>query len=145
MLNKVNDWAVEGSLVKLSYDIGNLYVAKEDFDRAFGAIINASYEDVLCDFALSDKQLARANDWKIEGDLVKLSYDAGDLYVSKEDFDRAFGAIINAPYEAVRREFAVEKKEFAVSSVEETIESAKTESLKTANSNFEPNKEHVLE
>ena len=36
-------------------------------------------------------------DWSIDGDRVKLVYSDEDIiYVKKVDFDRAFGAIVNA-------------------------------------------------
>lgn len=38
---------------------------------------------------------------------VKLIYEEGILYVSKEDFNRAFGAILNASYSAIKRDFAI--------------------------------------
>ena len=45
--------------------------------------------------------------WKIEGDRVRLSYEIGDLYVTLKDFNRAFGPIVSATYEDVKRDFAV--------------------------------------
>lgn len=46
--------------------------------------------------------------WKIDGNVVVLTYDDGDkVTVSKTDFDRAFGAIINATKEAVIRDFGI--------------------------------------
>ena len=46
--------------------------------------------------------------WKIEGDIAVLTYDDGDIVtVKKTDFDRAFGAIINATKEEVIRDFAI--------------------------------------
>lgn len=45
--------------------------------------------------------------WTDKGSVVELSYNDGAIvHVSKEDFNRAFGAIINAPKEAVIRDFA---------------------------------------
>ena len=49
----------------------------------------------------------RLNNWTIEGNVVRLSYDNGELYISKVDFNRAFGAIVNAPYDDVKRDFAI--------------------------------------
>ena len=49
--------------------------------------------------------------WNIEKDekTVNLSYSDGtDVKVSKEDFDRAFGAIVNATKEDVVRDFAIQ-------------------------------------
>jgi len=46
--------------------------------------------------------------WEIKGDIVEFTYDDGDVVkVSKKDFDRAFGAIINATKEAVIRDFGI--------------------------------------
>lgn len=45
--------------------------------------------------------------WKMLKDRVELNYEQGNLYVSIEDFNRAFGAIINATYDAVKRDFAL--------------------------------------
>ena len=46
--------------------------------------------------------------WKIEGDIAILTYDDGEqVKVSKNDFNRAFGAIINASKEDVIRDFAI--------------------------------------
>ena len=53
MMNRLNNWTIEGNTVRLSYDNGELYVTKEDFDRAFGPIVSATYDDVKRDFAIS--------------------------------------------------------------------------------------------
>lgn len=46
--------------------------------------------------------------WVIAGDLAVLSYPDGSVVnVSKTDFNRAFGTIINATKEDVIRDFAV--------------------------------------
>ena len=46
--------------------------------------------------------------WNIEDDRVKLVYDDNTtVYVSKEDFDRAFGCIISLSKEEVIRDFAI--------------------------------------
>lgn len=51
---RVSAWAYAGDLVDLSYPDGSVVkVKKTDFDRAFGAIINATKEDVLRDFAVN--------------------------------------------------------------------------------------------
>lgn len=52
-MNRLNNWTIEGNTVRLSYDKGDLIVSKEDFDRAFGPIVSASYEDIKRDFAIS--------------------------------------------------------------------------------------------
>lgn len=48
-------------------------------------------------------------DWKVTSpDKVTLYYSEGEnLVVSKTDFDRAFGAIVSADYDAVKRDFAI--------------------------------------
>lgn len=47
-------------------------------------------------------------DWKINGEYVRLTYsDSHIVMVKKSDFDRAFGAIINASKDAVIRDFGV--------------------------------------
>lgn len=118
MEKRLNEWAIEGHRVRLSYNVGTLHVAKTDFDRAFGAIVNAPYEAVKRDFAIPDEKLWSCNAWVVEGDMVRLSYaSAGDLYVSKSDFDRAFGAIINAPYFDVEKDFAVTGKVSSIDSI----------------------------
>ena len=46
--------------------------------------------------------------WNYDGDKVKLFYEDNDIvYVSKVDFDRAFGAIVSATKEEVLRDFAM--------------------------------------
>ena len=47
--------------------------------------------------------------WVPEGeDKVKLIYsDDEEVFVKKKDFDRAFGAIVNAEKEAVIRDFGI--------------------------------------
>lgn len=45
-------------------------------------------------------------DWQIQGNRVCLTYsDDTSLYISKSDFDRAFGCIISADKNAVIRDF----------------------------------------
>lgn len=48
------DWSYDGpDRVKLVYsDDEIVFVTREDFNRAFGAIINADKEDVIRDFAI---------------------------------------------------------------------------------------------
>lgn len=46
--------------------------------------------------------------WKIEGDKVRLTYkDGTDTFVKKTDFDRAFGCIVSAPKSDIVRDFAI--------------------------------------
>jgi len=46
-------WEIKGSVVVLTYDDGDqVNVSKTDFDRAFAAIINATKEAVIRDFAI---------------------------------------------------------------------------------------------
>ena len=46
--------------------------------------------------------------WKIKGDKVKLIYeDRTEIFVSKIDFDRAFGCICSAPKADIVRDFAI--------------------------------------
>lgn len=56
--NRINlaDWSYEGDQrVKLVYtDKDVLYVTREDFNRAFGAIVSASKDEVIRDFAIKD-------------------------------------------------------------------------------------------
>lgn len=52
----------------------------------------------------------RITEWHIVDDKVELKYSDGDIiYVSKVDFDRAFGPIINSDKDAVKRDFAIKK------------------------------------
>lgn len=48
-------------------------------------------------------------DWNYEGsDKVRLVYSDNDIvFVSRTDFNRAFGAIINADKNAIVRDFAI--------------------------------------
>ena len=49
----LNAWTDMGEKVQLGYTDGTiLYVRKTDFNRAFGAIISASKEEVIRDFAI---------------------------------------------------------------------------------------------
>lgn len=52
-MNNLRMWTIVGDKVRLTYEMGTLLITKEDFDRAFGPIISASYEDVKRDFAIS--------------------------------------------------------------------------------------------
>lgn len=46
--------------------------------------------------------------WEIKGDAVELTYNDGEVVnVSKKDWDRAFGAIVNAEKADVVRDFAI--------------------------------------
>lgn len=50
--------------------------------------------------------------WNYDGDRVKLLYiDKSVLFVSKADFNRAFGAIVNADKYEVVRDFAIKDGE----------------------------------
>lgn len=50
--------------------------------------------------------------WNYEGDKVRLAYEDGtEVFVSKADFDRAFGCIVSAPKADVVRDFAVGEDE----------------------------------
>ena len=47
-------------------------------------------------------------EWALKDDHAVLTYTDNDVVkVSKEDFDRAFGAIVSASKEAVIRDFAI--------------------------------------
>ncbi|MDO5123086.1 MAG: hypothetical protein Q4D44_00285 [Eubacteriales bacterium] len=49
------DWNYDGDRVRLVYsDEEVVFVTKVDFDRAFGAIINAEKHEVIRDFAIKD-------------------------------------------------------------------------------------------
>ena len=46
--------------------------------------------------------------WKIKGDKVKLTYGfLSSFYVSKKDFDRAFGPIVSEDMSVVKRDFKI--------------------------------------
>lgn len=48
-------------------------------------------------------------EWEVEKGRVRLTYNDGEtVYVKKDDFDRAFGAILNAPKDDVKRDFGIE-------------------------------------
>lgn len=50
--------------------------------------------------------------WEYDGDNVKLDYQDGtSLYVSKKDFDRAFGCIISLTKAEAEEDFAIKEKE----------------------------------
>ena len=52
MKTALSGWETIGAMVKLTYDDGEVVrVSKDDFDRAFGAIITADKADVIRDFA----------------------------------------------------------------------------------------------
>ena len=49
-------WNYTGDKVKLVYEDDDIvYVFKVDFDRAFGAIVSATKEEVLRDFAMCNE------------------------------------------------------------------------------------------
>lgn len=55
------------------------------------------------------EKIMLAEKWEPAGDRVRLHYEDGSvLHVKRSDFDRAFGAIMNAPKENVLRDFAIE-------------------------------------
>lgn len=46
--------------------------------------------------------------WNYVGEKVRLAYDDGsEVFVSKTDFDRAFGCIVSAPKSAIVRDFDI--------------------------------------
>lgn len=48
------------------------------------------------------------NKWNmINGKTVKLTYEDDVLFVKKDDFNRAFGCIVSATKDIVKRDFAV--------------------------------------
>ena len=50
--------------------------------------------------------------WERNGERIRLEFlDCSILYVKKQDFDRAFGCIINLTKEQVQAEFAIEAEE----------------------------------
>lgn len=103
----MTDWKQDGQYIDLTYSDNDVVrVTKTDFDRAFGAMLNADKEAVVRDFGLKDD--ARMVDWKQDGEFVNLFYSDHDvLKVNKSDFNRAFGAIVNATKSAIVRDFAV--------------------------------------
>lgn len=47
--------------------------------------------------------------WEYAGDCIRLVYEDGTvLFVSKIDFDRAFGCIVSAPKSDIVRDFAID-------------------------------------
>lgn len=51
-------------------------------------------------------------DWDYDGDRVKLLYSDDDIiYVTRTDFDRAFGAIVSAEKHEIVRDFAIKDGE----------------------------------
>lgn len=57
---------------------------------------------------MAKAKMIRIKDWKVCGNIVTVSYDDGtDVHVNTLDFNRAFGAIINATKEEVVRDFAI--------------------------------------
>lgn len=54
------------------------------------------------------KKEIHLRDWKPEGNRIRLIYqDESELFVRREDFNRAFGCIVSAEKDAVLRDFAV--------------------------------------
>ncbi len=49
----MKDWIVKNDgTVVLKYEEGDVIVRKEDFNRAFGTMINSLREDIIRDFAI---------------------------------------------------------------------------------------------
>lgn len=49
--------------------------------------------------------------WKIKGDKVKPIYGfLSSFYVSKKDFDRAFGPIVSGQKDEIKRDFSLSRK-----------------------------------
>ena len=58
----IDNWKIEGNVVNLFYNDGTIVtVMKNDFDRAFGAIIIAEKEDVIRDFGIWLKERFNAS------------------------------------------------------------------------------------
>lgn len=50
--------------------------------------------------------------WERNGERIRLEFlDGSILYVKKQDFDRAFGCIVNLTKEQVEKDFAIEAEE----------------------------------
>lgn len=50
--------------------------------------------------------------WNYAGSKVRLEYEDGtEVFVSKTDFDRAFGCIVSAPKADIIRDFAIKEGE----------------------------------
>ena len=57
------------------------------------------------DFIMKDIFL---KEWSYAGENIRLVYEDGsELFVSKVDFDRAFGCIVSASKSAVEKDFAI--------------------------------------
>lgn len=55
--NYLTKWARNGERIRLEFLDGSiLYVKKQDFDRAFGCIINLTKEQVQADFAIEAEE-----------------------------------------------------------------------------------------
>lgn len=70
----MTDWKQDGQYIDLTYSDNDVVrVTKTDFDRAFGAMLNADKEAVVRDFAVKDartgldSQISSAEDKKIDG------------------------------------------------------------------------------
>lgn len=54
-MSKIEKWEIKGEFAYLTYsDNDTVKVKKEDFNRAFGAIVSASKDAVVRDFAVKD-------------------------------------------------------------------------------------------
>lgn len=59
---------------------------------------------------MTEEKRIRMRKWNYDGDNVRLEYtDNTVVYVTKEDFNRAFGSIINSSKEDVIKEFGITK------------------------------------
>lgn len=57
------------------------------------------------------KKRVHLKKWKIKGNKVKLTYGfLSYFYVSKVDFDRAFGCIVSGERDEIKRDFALNRK-----------------------------------
>lgn len=57
------------------------------------------------------KKKVHLKNWKDKGNRVKLIYPHFDsFYVSKEDFNRAFGCIVSGEKTEIKRDFAVKRQ-----------------------------------
>ena len=62
----------------------------------------------------NNKDKVYLKEWIDEGDKIKLIYKDGDsFYVSKTDFNKAFGCMINCEKEEIRRDFDINRKKQA--------------------------------
>ena len=97
-------------LVEISFedmDTGKYFDVNPEVIRAFNKGIRREFENNLNNIK-GDFSMNKLENWEIKGDFAHLTYsDNETVKVKKEDFDRAFGAIITASKEAVIRDFAI--------------------------------------